>query len=179
MDPLAFLSDVEDDEDPTDGAPSSSPPPAQENAIDGPPAKRAKVDIDFAALQQVGYLVTTSEDADRDAAAASLNSTFAALEQSSKQAERLLRPEPEKPAPKPYYDEEAGCEPPPDSIETYDEGGAEVPAAWETFESAEEGLTKEVVDVMREAGFAKPTPIQAHTWPIVCAGRDLIGVAKT
>jgi len=32
---------------------------------------------------------------------------------------------------------------------------------------------------MLKAGFATPTSIQAHAWPIGCAGRDMIGVAKT
>ncbi|CAE7286076.1 ddx17 [Symbiodinium sp. CCMP2592] len=32
---------------------------------------------------------------------------------------------------------------------------------------------------MRGAGFTEPTPIQAQAWPILCSGRDLIGVART
>lgn len=29
------------------------------------------------------------------------------------------------------------------------------------------------------AGFTKPTPIQAHSWPVLAAGRDMIGIAET
>mmetsp|Transcript_8265 Transcript_8265/g.14815 ORF Transcript_8265/g.14815 Transcript_8265/m.14815 type:complete len:468 (-) Transcript_8265:139-1542(-) len=30
-----------------------------------------------------------------------------------------------------------------------------------------------------DAGFKCPTPIQAHTWPVLLSGKDVIGVAKT
>ena len=30
-----------------------------------------------------------------------------------------------------------------------------------------------------EQGFKKPTPIQSHSWPIIAAGRDVIGIAET
>lgn len=75
-----------------------------------------------------------------------------------------------------------GCEEPPESIEVYDEHaekGDQQWAPWLSLEAAEEGLTKTLVDAMRTAGFTEPTPIQAQTWPILCDGRDLIGVART
>mmetsp|Transcript_328 Transcript_328/g.1135 ORF Transcript_328/g.1135 Transcript_328/m.1135 type:complete len:465 (-) Transcript_328:77-1471(-) len=32
---------------------------------------------------------------------------------------------------------------------------------------------------LADAGFKCPTPIQAHTWPVLLGGKDVIGVAKT
>eukprot|EP00913_Durusdinium_trenchii_P011403 g10711.t1 len=32
---------------------------------------------------------------------------------------------------------------------------------------------------LKDAGFKAPTPIQAYTWPVLMAGKDVIGVAKT
>ncbi|MES1921688.1 hypothetical protein MHBO_003219 [Bonamia ostreae] len=36
-----------------------------------------------------------------------------------------------------------------------------------------------ILEAMEEKGFKKPTPIQSQTWPIVFAGRNMIGVAET
>eukprot|EP00439_Symbiodinium_sp_Y106_P072346 s1030_g13.t1 len=84
-------------------------------------------------------------------------------------------------------DKSLGCEEPPESIEVFDElqasrtgeDGEDPWAPWTRLEAAEDGLTKTLVDAMRGAGFTEPTPIQAQAWPILCSGRDLIGVART
>lgn len=41
------------------------------------------------------------------------------------------------------------------------------------------GLREEVMQGVRQAGFAQCTPIQAHTLPIALAGRDVAGQAQT
>ena len=46
-----------------------------------------------------------------------------------------------------------------------------------TFESI--GLAAELLDALRDAGYERPTPIQADAIPLALAGRDLIGLAQT
>lgn len=41
------------------------------------------------------------------------------------------------------------------------------------------GFPKPIMDNIMRAGFASPSPIQAQTWPIALAGRDMIGIAQT
>ena len=41
------------------------------------------------------------------------------------------------------------------------------------------GLSKEVTDVLRKAGFKEPTDIQVKTIPLALAGRDIIGGSAT
>jgi ATP-dependent RNA helicase DDX46/PRP5 len=41
------------------------------------------------------------------------------------------------------------------------------------------GLDSRVLEVIRRAGYERPTPIQAQSIPAVMAGRDIIGIAKT
>lgn len=36
-----------------------------------------------------------------------------------------------------------------------------------------------LMQFLMDAGFKCPTPIQAHTWPVLMEGKDVIGVAKT
>ncbi|CAK9088336.1 unnamed protein product [Durusdinium trenchii] len=36
-----------------------------------------------------------------------------------------------------------------------------------------------LMQFLKDAGFKAPTPIQAYTWPVLMAGKDVIGVAKT
>jgi len=52
-----------------------------------------------------------------------------------------------------------------------------VPVPVRTFEAA--SLPPQVFREVVEAGFAEPTPIQAQCWPILAAGHDLIGIAKS
>lgn len=173
MDPLALLSDDEGEE----AASSNEAEGAAAEEAAQSPAKKPKVTIDFEALQSAGYARGKSDEEERKEAEQSLKATFSALD--------ALKPdEPDhltKAVPKSVHLDqgEFGCEPPPDSIEVYDESGAPDLEPWSSFDSAVPGLGTEIVDVMRSAGFAHPTPIQAHTWPIVFSGRDLIGVAKT
>ncbi len=47
----------------------------------------------------------------------------------------------------------------------------------ETFE--ELGLAQEVLRAVRDAGYERPTPIQARAIPLVLKGRDVIGLAQT
>lgn len=55
--------------------------------------------------------------------------------------------------------------------------GSKVPRPVQKF--AQFGLGTQVLDVIRNLGFEKPTPIQAQTIPAIMSGRDVIGVAKT
>jgi len=52
-----------------------------------------------------------------------------------------------------------------------------VPTPVQTFEVA--GLPEMVHKEIHQAGFVEPTPIQAQCWPILTAGHDLIGIAKS
>lgn len=52
-----------------------------------------------------------------------------------------------------------------------------VPTPIQTFEAAH--LPPAVYSEIQEAGFTEPTPIQAQCWPILAAGHDLIGIAKS
>lgn len=44
---------------------------------------------------------------------------------------------------------------------------------------AQAGLSSAVLDVIRQAAYERPTPIQAQAIPCIMSGRDVIGVAKT
>jgi len=52
-----------------------------------------------------------------------------------------------------------------------------VPTPIQTFEAS--NLPSQVYQEIQEAGFVEPTPIQAQCWPILAAGHDLIGIAKS
>ncbi|KAK3285707.1 hypothetical protein CYMTET_6700 [Cymbomonas tetramitiformis] len=53
-------------------------------------------------------------------------------------------------------------------------------AAATVFESFEEApFDKPLKVAVAQAGFEKPTPIQAQAWPIILSGRDMLAVAKT
>jgi ATP-dependent RNA helicase RhlE len=41
------------------------------------------------------------------------------------------------------------------------------------------GLSREVLDAVRDAGYTEPTPIQREAIPLALQGRDLIGLAQT
>lgn len=184
MDPLALLSDDEEDADAEAAMMKGGEDDKEESE---PPTKKARpgsldsLGLDFKDLQRAGLGLQEDEEAEKTAAKASLQNSFAKLAQDF-EANQPAKPPPspeKKPVVKAGDNAEFGCEVPPDSIEVYDEGGEAEPEPWDTFDSAEPGLTKDVVDVMRKAGFDNPMPIQAHTWPILSGGRDLIGVAKT
>lgn len=55
--------------------------------------------------------------------------------------------------------------------------GSNVPRPVQKF--AQLGLNTQALDIIRNLGFEKPTPIQAQTIPAIMSGRDIIGVAKT
>lgn len=55
--------------------------------------------------------------------------------------------------------------------------GSNVPRPVQKF--AQFGLGTQCLDIIRNLGFEKPTPIQAQTIPAIMSGRDVIGVAKT
>jgi ATP-dependent RNA helicase RhlE len=44
---------------------------------------------------------------------------------------------------------------------------------------AELGLTGPVLDAVRDAGYAEPTPIQRQAIPLILRGRDIMGLAQT
>ncbi|CAJ1332181.1 unnamed protein product, partial [Effrenium voratum] len=154
-----------------------------------PEPKRARTDAEilgFEALRRVGYgAEAEAEEAAR--AKASLEGSFCALQQKAKEeaasrfkVDQVVEQKEEEDS------HQMGCEEPPESIEVYDEQAAQRGEdaenqwpPWSTLEAAEEGLTKPLVDAMRAVGFTEPTPIQAQAWPILCSGRDLIGVART
>eukprot|EP00929_Paragymnodinium_shiwhaense_P046009 TRINITY_DN2344_c0_g1_i4.p1 TRINITY_DN2344_c0_g1~~TRINITY_DN2344_c0_g1_i4.p1 ORF type:complete len:496 (+),score=133.33 TRINITY_DN2344_c0_g1_i4:78-1565(+) len=58
--------------------------------------------------------------------------------------------------------------------------GKEYPV-WRTFDecTGQWKFPKGLMSFLYEAGFKAPTPIQAYTWPALCDGSDVIGVAKT
>jgi len=41
------------------------------------------------------------------------------------------------------------------------------------------GFPNGLMQFLIDAGFKCPTPIQAHTWPVLMDGKDVVGVAKT
>ncbi|CAK0824972.1 unnamed protein product [Prorocentrum cordatum] len=71
---------------------------------------------------------------------------------------------------------------PPPVTATCPRGGAP-PAPWAHFGGREDepavGFPPELRGPLLAAGFSAPTPVQAHAWPALCAGRDLIAVAQT
>lgn len=40
-------------------------------------------------------------------------------------------------------------------------------------------IPHDLVKELKKAGFAKPTPIQAISWPVALSGMDLIAIAQT
>ncbi|CAK0852825.1 unnamed protein product, partial [Prorocentrum cordatum] len=64
-------------------------------------------------------------------------------------------------------------------VHVFGPAGEQVPAALTTFAQASVLFPEQLVQGLQAAGFVAPTPIQAHTWAIAAAGRDLIGIAKT
>eukprot|EP00931_Biecheleriopsis_adriatica_P067008 TRINITY_DN41212_c0_g1_i1.p1 TRINITY_DN41212_c0_g1~~TRINITY_DN41212_c0_g1_i1.p1 ORF type:complete len:600 (-),score=143.01 TRINITY_DN41212_c0_g1_i1:45-1844(-) len=195
MDPLALLSDDDGDEEAEDAGQAGDAARAGAEGQE-PDSKRPRVEgsggfgggLDFEALRRVGYgAEADAEEAER--AAAALRGTFSALEQKAKEEEaiRMANAKVEEKKANEAADSSLGCAEPPESIEVYDEyagdrtgnEGEDLWAPWSTYEEAEEGLGKPLVDAMRGAGFTAPTPIQAQAWPILSAGRDLIGVART
>ena len=55
---------------------------------------------------------------------------------------------------------------------------ASCPPPWTTFDACT-SLPASLLEAMRVAGFASPSPIQAAAWPAVKSGRDVIGIAST
>ncbi|CAE8688160.1 unnamed protein product, partial [Polarella glacialis] len=154
-----------------------------------PDAKRAKVQaLDFQALQRVGYSAGAEGD-EQEAAKESLRNSYAAMQSIIQEESRPHNQEESADPSSLQAPEEVeaaaplGCQLPPDAIDVWDEdeensGGT--PEPWKTFEEAEAGgMPTEVLAPMRKAGFPGPTMIQSVTWPILMAGRDLVGVAKT
>jgi len=171
-DALAFLSDDSDEEVGAGDAELAD--------ADQPDSKRQKkVALDFDALQRAGFQAAgTSQDAEHIAAKEAFHNSCAALEND-------LRPnlaEVDDPAPPSPKGEELmpSCELPPEGVQVWDETGAEELSPCATFEEAEAGgMPQEILAPLRRAGFTKPMPIQAATWPIILSGRDVAGVAKT
>lgn len=194
MDPLALLSDDDDDEEEAEasaggavaagGAPEAKRP-RTEDVFAVPEARHTAPQLDFEALKRAGYGDTYDYFfKDQQCAADSLRSSFAALDQAQTLArgpQAAVGSGASPAAASPSPEAEFGCEEPPDSIEVFDVQEQEQPAPWLSFDEAEAPgcLDGQIVGVMRSAGFEAPTPIQAHTWPILASGRDLIGVAKT
>ncbi|CAN8072566.1 unnamed protein product [Agarophyton chilense] len=55
--------------------------------------------------------------------------------------------------------------------------GRDVPKPTTTFEEA--SFPDYVLEQISQCGFENPTPIQAQSWPVALAGRDVIGIAQT
>eukprot|EP00178_Gracilaria_changii_P004040 TRINITY_DN161_c0_g1_i1.p1 TRINITY_DN161_c0_g1~~TRINITY_DN161_c0_g1_i1.p1 ORF type:complete len:575 (+),score=107.19 TRINITY_DN161_c0_g1_i1:2773-4497(+) len=55
--------------------------------------------------------------------------------------------------------------------------GRDVPKPTTTFEEA--SFPDYVLEQISSCGFESPTPIQAQSWPVALAGRDVIGIAQT
>eukprot|EP00927_Polykrikos_kofoidii_P077572 TRINITY_DN74501_c0_g1_i1.p1 TRINITY_DN74501_c0_g1~~TRINITY_DN74501_c0_g1_i1.p1 ORF type:complete len:681 (-),score=120.44 TRINITY_DN74501_c0_g1_i1:62-2104(-) len=56
---------------------------------------------------------------------------------------------------------------------------ADCPDPFETFEMAKAHIGDSFVQLLRDRGFFAPSPIQAQTWPVALAGRDVVGIAQT
>merc|ERR1719203_497630 len=56
-------------------------------------------------------------------------------------------------------------------------GDGHIAAAFTSFSSCQ--FPKPIMASIFSLGFAAPTPIQAHCWPVSLDGRDLVGIAKT
>ncbi|MEQ9199103.1 MAG: DEAD/DEAH box helicase, partial [Rhodospirillales bacterium] len=41
------------------------------------------------------------------------------------------------------------------------------------------GLSDDLLNAVRDAGYTEPTPIQAQAIPVVLMGRDVLGCAQT
>lgn len=55
--------------------------------------------------------------------------------------------------------------------------GKNVPKPTTTFDEA--SFPAYVLDQVKACGFDAPTPIQAQSWPVALAGRDVVGIAQT
>mmetsp|Transcript_10671 Transcript_10671/g.22459 ORF Transcript_10671/g.22459 Transcript_10671/m.22459 type:complete len:571 (-) Transcript_10671:175-1887(-) len=64
-------------------------------------------------------------------------------------------------------------------VHVFGPSGEQVPPALTTFAAASNLFGPQLISRLQQAGFTAPMPIQAHTWAIAVAGRDLIGIAKT
>lgn len=183
MDPLALLSDDDDDDGDGNNDQEAEVQDCGDSEIvaDASPCKRLKTHaVDLNDLQRAGYNLGEPDDVAKQAEAASLESSFALLEQVTQPLPALSSADKETTRDEcKTRDAEFGCEAPPDSIELYDQSGGPSYEPILTFEDADAKIHSALIDVMRSEGFVTPTPIQAHTWPILMAGRDLIGVAKT
>ena len=56
---------------------------------------------------------------------------------------------------------------------------AEAEAATTDITFADLGLSAQMLEALTDAGYKKPTPIQAQAVPLALKGRDLIGLAQT
>eukprot|EP00927_Polykrikos_kofoidii_P024222 TRINITY_DN22071_c0_g1_i1.p1 TRINITY_DN22071_c0_g1~~TRINITY_DN22071_c0_g1_i1.p1 ORF type:complete len:1192 (-),score=144.39 TRINITY_DN22071_c0_g1_i1:88-3636(-) len=56
-------------------------------------------------------------------------------------------------------------------------GQGHIPGPWPSFAAC--GFRRDVSSALGGLGFKAPTPIQAYCWPIIGAGRDVVGVAET
>ena len=66
------------------------------------------------------------------------------------------------------------------AADNQDAPAADVPAAGVTFETFDAAPFSAAVKALLTAkGFTAPSKIQQHAWPVACAGRDAIAVAKT
>jgi len=190
MDPLALLSDDDEEADKVDHSEGAAGGDVPEPELKRPRTEDAPaaLSVDFEALRRVGY-GAEAEAQEAAAVQASLKQTFSVLQHKVEEEEARLKKQKLKESSNDNtaQDKSLGCEEPPESIEVFDElqasrtgvDGEDPWAPWTSLEAAEDGLTKTLVDAMRGAGFTEPTPIQAQAWPILCSGRDLIGVART
>lgn len=64
-------------------------------------------------------------------------------------------------------------------VHVFGPSGEQIPPAVTSFDQAARIFQPEIIQRLHMAGFTSPTPIQAHTWAIAAAGRDVIGIAKT
>lgn len=56
---------------------------------------------------------------------------------------------------------------------------ASCPAPFETFDAAAPMLGGALAQALLSQGYTAPSPIQAQSWPIALAGKDMVAVAKT
>lgn len=146
------------------------------SASTNPKVKKQKtVSLDYGALQRAGYDGGGAQISRGGPTADELlQNSFSALERACHTSSSAAADCSEAlPCPS-----AVGCDVPPDVVEIYDqEDNTLFEPCWK-LEDGQAWLPSDFVDVMQQRGFATTTLLQAHMWPIVMAGRDVLAIAK-
>ncbi|CAD7936912.1 unnamed protein product [Amoebophrya sp. A25] len=66
-----------------------------------------------------------------------------------------------------------------ESMKATIKGRGSVPGPVSSFEHMRSTFGDKLLEELQKAGFDKPSPIQKFAWPLVCRGRDTVGIAQT